>query len=767
MGIRPFKDTQPDFPAEHTGQIISSYFGGRAEVRLRKEIAEVAHCDFKSMYPTVCALQHLWRFVTAEGVLEEDATTEIRTLLQEIAIEDLADQAAWGNLAVLVQVAPDADFLPVRAQFSGREQYGLAQSYLSSSTAEEPWFTLADCIASKLRTGKAPRVVRAVRYRPAALQPALRPLAIAGNAGYTVDPNEDDFYVRLIDLRSQVKRAAAAAEQAGDLAVAERLNAEQQSLKIIANATSYGIFIELNPHELDERATTSAWGLDGRRFDTRVRRHEQPGRYFHPLLATLITGAARLMLTLAELKASEVGLDWALCDTDSLVLTRANAVSRDSFHRRVSRVQAWFAPLNPYQAEGDLLELENTNFRMINGTVTDDQEPLFVYAISPKRYVLFNIDDRGGPVIRKGSAHGLGHLLDPYQDKDAPPDIPSPAQPLYKLELHRWQYDLWYRVIEAALDGRAVDVGGMPNLDRPAMARCSITTPTIASWFRRHNRGKPYAEKARPFGFLITPTVRNFDKPLGNGGQRFHLVGPYEREPARWEGLEYVDIYSNETFGVSTGTYDHASAKVQSYADHARRYIDHPDSKRLGPDGKQCRRDTVGLLSPRHIDAFHIEQLGKEANRLEEVEAGLVHDQDEVYTVYRDQHRDPWKNLALPVLRAMPRPKLLQAGILKESALREVLAGRARPRADKRHRLTQLAVGFARNQLEKNNLSTAGHPLAILYAYTQAQPGIPASRTCPSCGATISRARATYCSDACRQAAYRNRSRHLTQCSTS
>lgn len=44
----------------------------------------------------------------------------------------------------------------------------------------------------------------------------------------------------------------------------------------------------------------------------------------------------------------------------------------------------------------------------------------------------------------------------------------------------------------------------------------------------------------------------------------------------------------------------------------------------------------IGLLEPRHVDAFHIEQLGKEANRLEEVQAGLAHQADEVYTLYQD-----------------------------------------------------------------------------------------------------------------------------------
>ena len=59
MGVRPFREVQPDFPAHLTGLIMSAYFGGRAEVRWRREIRQVLYCDFLSMYPTVCTLMGL------------------------------------------------------------------------------------------------------------------------------------------------------------------------------------------------------------------------------------------------------------------------------------------------------------------------------------------------------------------------------------------------------------------------------------------------------------------------------------------------------------------------------------------------------------------------------------------------------------------------------------------------------------------------------------------------------------------------------------
>ena len=68
MGVRPFREVQPDFPPHLTGQILSAYFGGRAEVHWRREIRQVLYCDFLSMYPTVCTLMGLWRFVIAQGM---------------------------------------------------------------------------------------------------------------------------------------------------------------------------------------------------------------------------------------------------------------------------------------------------------------------------------------------------------------------------------------------------------------------------------------------------------------------------------------------------------------------------------------------------------------------------------------------------------------------------------------------------------------------------------------------------------------------------
>ena len=124
------------------------------------------------MYPTVCTLMGLWRFVIAQGVNEEDATAETQAFLDSVQLDDLQDAATWKKMTTLVQVEPEADIFPVRARYAPRikaesksgDMPTIGVNYLS---ADRPlWFTLADCVASKLLTGKAPKVVRAIRFTP-------------------------------------------------------------------------------------------------------------------------------------------------------------------------------------------------------------------------------------------------------------------------------------------------------------------------------------------------------------------------------------------------------------------------------------------------------------------------------------------------------------------------------------------------------------------------------------------------------------------------
>ncbi len=160
----------------------------------------------------------------------------------------------------------------------------------------------------------------------------------------------------------------------------------------------------------DRREHIDVFGPRVRPHRILSKRYETPGPYFHPLLGAVTTGAARLMLVITEKLITDEGLDWAFCDTDSMAVAKAEGMSDTEFATRVERIRTWFAPLNPYGTNESLLKLEDANF-----DVRDPKTlaPLYCYAISSKRYALFNLDTKCRPVLRKASAHGLGHLRSP------------------------------------------------------------------------------------------------------------------------------------------------------------------------------------------------------------------------------------------------------------------------------------------------------------------------------------------------------------------
>lgn len=337
MGVLSWRKVQPSFDQDMLGGIMSTYFGGRSEVRIRRQIVRVLYCDFRSMYPTVCTLMGLWRYVIAQGIEIEDVTDWVRQLLASVTLCDLQQPSFWRTLNVLVRVAPNSSVLPVRAPYD--EKGGSRTIGLNRLSAKFGlWYTLADCIASTLLAGKAPQVLQAVRFNPKGKQRGLASIAIAGDERYIIDPNKDDLFKRVIELRGEVQTREKEVKAAGDRELAEQLASHSQMLKLLANSTSYGIFAEMNVQSYDRPKHVCCFGNDGHSYDTASKSVEEPGTHFHPLLATLITGAARLMLAIAERVAIDQEIGWAFCDTDSLALARPDGMDDGEFLRRALAV---------------------------------------------------------------------------------------------------------------------------------------------------------------------------------------------------------------------------------------------------------------------------------------------------------------------------------------------------------------------------------------------------------------------------------------------
>ncbi len=610
MTIKPWREVQPDVPPQLLATIMGSYYGGRSEVRIRRELRQVVLCDFLSMYPTVCTLMGLWRFVTAEGMTWRDATDEVRSFLNAVSLADLQHRETWAKMIALVRVAPDDDIFPVRAKYEDEGQATIGLNYL---TAEQPlWFTLADCIASKLLTGRAPRVAEALAFEPGQLQSGLKSVAIAGNCDHRVNPVQDDFYKFLIELRQSVKRkrdGAAAAER-------EELDTEQNALKIAANATSYGIFVEMIVKELAERIAMTVHSVTGSSYQRQATKAEDPGNYFHPLLATLITGAARLMLAITERQVADQELEWAFCDTDSMAIAKPQLMPEATFHQRVDGIVDWFRQLNPYNFEGSILKVEG-----VNASLDDPRkrEPLLCWAVSAKRYALFNVDQSGQRILRKASAHGLGHLRPPYDETSPAKGIPAPKVLLHEIGVELWQHDLWWQIVTAVLanEPNIVDLAFHPNLSRPAISRYAATTPKLLRWFRKFNASLPYARQVKPFGFLLSLFAGSLftdDGPietLAPDGKRprrrsthpVRPVAPFDRDPTKAVHLAF-DRDSGDPVPART---------LKTYQQVLAQYHLHPETKFTNGDFVD-----VGTTRRRHVHMSGIRNIGKEADHWEE-----------------------------------------------------------------------------------------------------------------------------------------------------
>lgn len=225
------------------------------------------------------------------------------------------------------------------------------------------------------------------------------------------------------------------------------------------------------------------------------------------------------------------------------------------------------------------------------------------------------------------------------------------------------------------------DIFGFEHL--PAVGRIAVTSPTLLQPFAALNKDKHYSEQVKPFNFLSTCHVRAFGHPDGVRAERFQLVAPYEADPERWLKTLWIDRYSGKTFRITTRGHHggRGIARVQTYGDVIESYAYHPEAKFADVRGEPCGKQTVGLLQRRHVRIGVLNNIGKESNSLEEVQAGIEHEQADVYTEYPDPRRTQWRMKVLPAVNTAPLITLerMCKGRLSRRALIDIRAGRSTP----------------------------------------------------------------------------------------
>jgi hypothetical protein len=182
----------------------------------------------------------------------------------------------------------------------------------------------------------------------------------------------------------------------------------------------------------------------------------------------------------------------------------------------------------------------------------------------------------------------------------------------------------------------------------------------------------------KPFNFILSCHVRALGHPLGADPERLHPIAPHEKDPRKWAKLPWLDQYSGHRYGVSAvgshGT--RSAARVKTYGDVLREYEFHAESKCADASGAPSDKQTIGLLSRRRVTIGGLRFIGKESNRLEEVEQGFSASDDVPYVDYSDPRRDEWSAVILPKLKVIPLRQLQRLSGLPRSTLQAIRAGR-------------------------------------------------------------------------------------------
>ena len=120
MEISSFLEQNPDFPKDILGYAMSSYYGGRTEVRIKNKAIPITYLDFTSMYPTVYSLLQLDKFLKAKRIKYYEDTENVKRFIEGLKIEDLRNPEIWqrNEMHSIVKVRPSDDILPVRMEYS-------------------------------------------------------------------------------------------------------------------------------------------------------------------------------------------------------------------------------------------------------------------------------------------------------------------------------------------------------------------------------------------------------------------------------------------------------------------------------------------------------------------------------------------------------------------------------------------------------------------------------------------------------------------------
>ncbi|MFH1591452.1 MAG: hypothetical protein ABIC95_06005 [archaeon] len=423
------------------GKVFSTYYGGLCQLFIRKQPIEISVLDFNGMYISLFFLLKLQSLLFAEKILVKDCTEEVQRLLDHVTIESLQDKSLWPRLAVTCEMPPGEYLLPVNALCGSGRLPKLSLSHVRMKSKAN--YSLPDLIASKLLTGRTPKITKAFRFE-AVGQQDLKTVKVLG---MELNPSKDDIALKLLNRRAELKKYPEESR--------ERMYAKM--LKTVASSL-YGISIELNPQESLENVSV----YSNEQFEAEME-YEEPGPYFAPWIGSSIAAGGRLLLCLGEAKLKQIGTRPIYNDTDSIFCPVGYE----------DELVKFFQPLSPLGKNAPFLEVEIRK--------------KWFFGISAKRYCLFEQTKKGIEIVDGWwKAHGLGYLMNPFGGKgDA------------------WMKKFWHDIVSVSLG--LADPPSVLERYRglPALSKLSITSMNVLDRFSKMNEGRPFCKQVKPFNFFI------------------------------------------------------------------------------------------------------------------------------------------------------------------------------------------------------------------------------------------------------------------------
>lgn len=370
MGIKKVK-----MSLEDKIPLYEAYFGGRSEVNfLGKYDNLLTNLDFFAQYPNLQIQLDLIRFLLTKKIVTRKRP-DIQKELENICLEDLKEPSLWKKYSgVILKIIPTEVRLPIRLA-DNEKVVNVSLPFVTSK--EGVWYSVFDYLYARLyneeimnNKGKI-EIAEIIEYISTEKQDNLKG---CDTFGCRIEP--ETIFQDLLGHRVNLKNEL---EDCKDSKRKTELKPQIWGVKIISNATSYGISIERN----EETMKTMYKYLSSEGKVTSNKKLVE-GNFNCPIIGVQITAAAKLLTGVCEIiEKKRNGKDLAQIDTDGITVENAKEI-----------IAFW-----------DKWELfDNKPF-----LAYEDVRETFILGISPKRYI--KIQKSGEFWIKGTKVHGLGTYI--------------------------------------------------------------------------------------------------------------------------------------------------------------------------------------------------------------------------------------------------------------------------------------------------------------------------------------------------------------------